>query len=735
MPAPELVLQIGHGNEIYAVAFAPDGRTLAAGGSEPSVRIWDANTGELRRILAQNPTTALAFAPDGGVLACAGEGEVTLWEPRSGKRQATLTGHCGSVPALAFSPDGKLLACASEGQWFGHEMMCAKGGEVQLWDVAAARRRQVLGKSRTQKLALTWSPDGKVLAVGSSDNAVRLWDLSTGQPQRKVLRHKELRTIAFSADGRTLASGGEDGVRLWDVQTMKLRGTLRADEITSVVFAPAGGQLAAGGRTALLLYDLATGKRLAVLEKGASDTGVSSIAFSPDGSTLARGSNRFLGPGSLKLWDLRARKLKKLIAGSDPHGIAALAFSPDGASLFTAGGIHEHLGDVRRWDAATGALKDILTQTKYPVGSLTRSADGTVLAAPVGAELHSWDADTARRKRAVTLDECFALAPDGRSLAVADDEGVIRLVDLETGKVQRSFKRQANVMAFAPVGRCLAVGSGRGLSLWDAERAEMQWQTGSPAFDVFPGLAFSPGGRFLAANTIRWKGTHGQDRVRVWETATGNELHAFDVDDAPESIAFSPDEGILAVATSLEEDAEAYKEERPRAEVQLWDTRSWRLRHRLGCRSEEVKNLTFSPDGKLLAATHGDPTATLWDPRRGTVLHTLEDAAGVITCLAFAPDGKKLAAGNHDGWVTVWQAATARLLATLRILPPANLVAASKEWITFTPEGYYAASPGATKFIRWREGDRVLPARAYAATFRRPHRVARSLHLRRDGTP
>ena len=90
MPAPELVLQIGHGNEIYAVAFAPDGRTLAAGGSEPSVRIWDANTGELRRILAQNPTTALAFAPDGGVLACAGEGEVTLWEPRSGKRQATL---------------------------------------------------------------------------------------------------------------------------------------------------------------------------------------------------------------------------------------------------------------------------------------------------------------------------------------------------------------------------------------------------------------------------------------------------------------------------------------------------------------------------------------------------------------------------------------------------------------------------------------------------------------------
>jgi WD40 repeat protein len=733
MPAPELVLQIGHGNEIYSVAFAPDGRTIAAGGSERSVRIWDASTGELRRVLAQNPITALAYSPDGGVLACASEGEVTLWQPRSGKRQATLAGHCGSVPALGFSPDGKLLACASEGQWFGHEMMWAKGGEVQLWDVAAAKRRQILGKSRTQKRALAWSPDGKVLAVGSSDNVVRLCELASGQPQRKVLRHKELNTIAFSPDGGMLASGGEDGVRLWDVQTMKLRGTLRIEEVYALAFAPGGGLLAAGSRSTLLLYDVATGKRLAVLDKGPEEGGVCSIAFSPDGKTVARGSNRFLGPGNLKLWDVRTKKLKKLMAGSDPHGISAVAFSPDGASLFTAGGIYDHLGDVRRWDAATGALKNILTQTKYPVGSLTRSADGTVLAAPVGTELQSWDARTARRKRAVPLDECFALAPDGRCVAVADDEGAIRLFDLETGKVQRSFKRQANVMAFAPVEQCLAVGGGRGVSLWDAERGGMRWQTEAPAFDVFPVVAFSPGGKFLAANTIRWKGTHGKDRVRVWETATGKELHAFDVDDAPESIVFSPDESILAVATPLEEDAEAYKEERPRAAVQLWDTKRWRLRHRLDRRTEELGNLTFSPDGKLLAATHGNWTATLWDARRGTVVHTLADAAGEITCLTFSPDGKKLAAGNHDGWVTVWQVATAQLLATLQILPAAKASAASKEWITFTPDGSYVASPGATKYIRWRDGDRILPAGAYA--FRRPDRVARSLQLRRGGMP
>jgi WD40 repeat protein len=725
MPSPELVLQIGHGNEIYAVAFSPDGRTLAAGGSEGSARIWDADTGELRRILAQKQTTALAFSPDGERLACAGDTEAVLWGPRSGKRLATLAGHCGSIQALAFSPDGELLACASEGQLFGHEMMWAKGGEVLVWDVARAKRKQVLGMSRTPKLTLAWSPDGKVLAVASGDNVVRLWDMATGQPHRRVLRHKGPRAIAFSPDGRMLATAGEDGTRLWDLQTMKLHRTLRGEEIFSIAFAPTGHLLAVGSRAELVLYDTATGKRLTVLEKCAADLGVSTIAFSPDGNTLARGSNRFLGPGSLKLWDSRTRKLKKVIPGNDPHGITAVAFSPDGACLFTAGGIYEHLGDVRRWDAKKGTLKDILIQSKYQVASLLSSADGNIVAAPVGTELHSWDARTARSQRAIPLGDSFAMAADGRSLAIADDENLIQLVDIDTGKARRLFKRQAGVIAFSPAGNSLAVGGDRGLSLWDLERAEIQWQTRSPSFNVMPAVVFSPSGRFLAANTIRWRGTRGQDRVRVWETATGKELHAFDVADMPESIIFSSDDGILAVAVPPGEEGES--SERPRAEVQLWDTKNWRLRHRLRCRTDEVQNLTFSPDGKLLAATHRDWTATLWDPRRGTLLHTLEDAGGEITCLAFSPDGKKLAAGNHDGWVTLWQVSTARLLATVQILPGSRLSAASKEWITFTPDGCYVASPGATKFMRWREGDRVLPAQAYAVNLRRPDRVARSL--------
>jgi WD40 repeat protein len=147
------------------------------------------------------------------------------------------------------------------------------------------------------------------------------------------------------------------------------------------------------------------------------------------------------------------------------------------------------------------------------------------------------------------------------------------------------------------------------------------------------------------------------------------------------------------------------------------------------CHTEEVKNLTFSPNSRVLAASHADHTATLWDSKRGTRVHLLEDAAGEVTCLAFSPDGKKLATGNHDGWINFWDVRTARLLVTLQVLPAEKPAAGGTEWIAFTPEGHYTASPGTSKFIRWREGDRLLPAKTHAGRLRRPDLVAKALRV------
>src|SRR5262249_29070487 len=151
--------------------------------------------------------------------------------------------------------------------WVGHEVMRVKGGEVQLWDVRAARLKSTLGKSRTEKVALAWSPDEKLLAVASSDNVVRLWDLATGQSRRSVLRHKEVAAVACSPDGQFLATAGAGGAKLWDLQTTKPRQCLKANQVTSVAFSPAGDKLAAGSDAAVLLCELAGSKRATVLEK------------------------------------------------------------------------------------------------------------------------------------------------------------------------------------------------------------------------------------------------------------------------------------------------------------------------------------------------------------------------------------------------------------------------------------------------------------------------------------
>jgi WD40 repeat protein len=729
MPTPELVLQIGHGAEIYALAFAPDGRTLAAAGTGWTARLWDATTGELRALLPHlQACRALAFSPDGALLACAGECEVILWEPDTGKRQTTLTGHCGAVTSVAFSPDGRLLACASEGRWFGHEVMWVKGGEVQLWDVPAARLKLALGKSRTEKEGLAWSPDGKLLAVASADNAVRLWDPASGQPHRSVLRHKGVRAVAFSPDGQGLATGGADGVKVWDLETMKPRQSFPADEVTSVAFAPAGDKLAAGSLSSVLLYDAVRGKREAVLEKVPSNSGVSNVAFSPDGSILARGSNEFLRPGNIKLWDVGTRKLKRVIPGIEASEVSALAFSMDGRSLFSAGGISEQAGDVSRWDAETGTLKQVLIQHSDEISSLTLSSNGNVLAARVGANLLFWDPRTGRRTstRPIPVTDAFALSPDGGWIATADEDDGVRLVDAEAGKVHRTIEKGTNSVAFSPDGRTLAVGGQRGLSLWDIDADAPNWRTSKPRLDVHQ-LAFSPDGRFVAAHTIRWKGLKGKDDVLVWETTSGDLVQRIAVDDMPCCVVFSPDGVTLAVAAPLNPEGRANDE--PGSVVQLWDTQSWRLRHRLLCDSDYVRNVTFSPDGKLFAATHGDRTVTIWSPKRGTCVHVLEDAAGEVTCLAFSPDGKKLATGNHDGWIACWEVNTAKLLVTIHDLPVDKPAGGKKEWIAHTPAGHYHASAGAAKFIRWRDRDQLLPAKALAAKFRRPDLVAKALRV------
>jgi WD40 repeat protein/transcriptional regulator with XRE-family HTH domain len=589
--------------------------------------------------------------------------------------QSVFSETFSSIFSVAFSPDGQLLAAGSV------------NGEVRVWQVADYRQVIALGGHQGWVWSVAFSPGGAHLASGGEDRIVRIWEMSTGQCLTTLQGHTDwIRSVTFSPDGSLLASSSDDGtVRLWQVSTGECLKVLQGapGRVWSVAFSSDGTRVGSGHEDGMVrVWEVSTGACLATFQ---GHTGrVWSVAFSSNRATLASGSN----DGTVRLWEVSTGKCLVTFQGHTER-VVSVAFSPDGARL--ASGSDDRM--VRLWEVSTGHCFATLQGHTGRVWAVAFSPDGARLAS--GSDdwtVRLWEVSS--RQCLMTLQghdiwiTSVSFSPDGSHFAAGSHDRTVKVWEVSTGQCLKTLRGHTNwvgSVAFSQDGTLLASGShDTTVRVWEVSTGECL-KTLQGHTDFVRSVAFSPDGAHLASGSY-------DTTVRLWEVSTGKCLKTLrGHTNWMGLIAFSPDGSLLASGNHDQM-------------VRLWEVSTGQCLKTLQGHTDWVRSVAFGPDGTMLASGCYDRTIRLWDVCTGECLKILRGHPDWVESVAFSPDGPTLASGGHNGTVSLWDVSSGTCLRTLHSHP-------SRVWaVAFSLDGSSVVSASEDRtIILWnvRTGERL----------------------------